>query len=322
MSSRKTSHKPSQKSLNLRDPGFIRIFEVGPRDGIQNEKNVISIEDKIQFVQSLIDVGVVNLELGSFVRPDRVPQMADTESIFEAIRQGRIQFGKAQAWSLVPNMKGFERAAAVGAQNIALFTAATDSFAQRNIGMTVDASIEEFDKIIQLARNKDMHIRGYISAAFGCPFEGIVPAKKTLKVVEKLAKIGVDEISIGDTIGVATPKQIEEVMKPALKWFGAELVAGHFHDTRGSALANALRAVELGLTTLDSSAGGLGGCPFAPGASGNVATEDLLYMLHGMGFKTGIDLERLCQVSLQFLMKIGRPVFSKYLQAYQSRCSV
>lgn len=301
-------------------PRDVTIFEVGPRDGLQNEPNPISLEDKLLFISGLVAAGVREIEVGLFVRPDKVPQMADSDRIFESIRKGKLDLKKARAWSLVPNLKGLERAIACGVRQVAVFTASTETFAQRNIGMSISESLAEFREIIQEAKRHRIQVRGYLSTAFGCPFEGRVKPSQALKVAEKLIRLGVKEVSIGDTIGVATPKDIDQVMKPALRSFGKAKVAGHYHDTRGTALANALRSLELGVRTLDSSAGGLGGCPFAPGATGNLATEDLLYMLQGMGIRTGIDLEKLAQASLAFSKRIGRPLSSRYLQAFATEC--
>lgn len=300
----------------------IEVFEVGVRDGLQNESREVTTEEKIEFARDLIASGIRRIELGAFVRSDLVPQMADTEGVYEAVRTGRLRLGRAKAYALVPNLKGLERAIAAGAKGVAVFTAATETFAEKNIGMSIGESLRVFSEIVREAKRAKVEVRGYVSTAFGCPFEGKVSAKKAIRVVEKLAALGIDEISVGDTIGVATPRGVEEVMKPLLKSFGRKKkVAGHFHDTRGTALANALRAIELGVRILDSSAGGLGGCPFAPGATGNLATEDLVYMLDGMGVKTGIDLGKLSETSLAFLDKIGRPVSSRYLQAYRATCS-
>lgn len=296
----------------------VSIFEVGPRDGLQNESKILPLEDKVWFIRKLIEAGIQDLEYGAFVRPDRVPQMADTALLYEKI-QSPVH---VRAWSLVANEKGLERAIQAGVKNIALFTAASDLFAQRNIGMSVDQSLEVFEKIVEIARAQSMQVRGYVSTAFACPFEGKIAPKKTLRVVEKLASLEVHQVSIGDTIGVATPKQVDEVMKPAFELLGAEKVAGHFHDTRGTALANALRSLEIGIRILDSSAGGLGGCPFAPSATGNLPTEDLVYMLNGMGMDTGIDLDRLCQTSLELALRMGRPLSSRCLQTYAARGSL
>ena len=295
----------------------VSIFEVGPRDGLQNEATPVSLADKIVLVNGLLDAGLRDLELGAFVRPDRVPQMADTEALYAAIRAQKILLGRnRRVWSLVPNLKGLERAIACGATHVAVFTAATEAFTQRNIGMSIRESLSEFKEVMALAHEHGITVRGYVSTAFGCPFEGRVSAKKALKVIDSLAKLGVAQLSVGDTIGVATPNQVDEVIGPALKSYGSARIAVHFHDTRGTALANALRAYEIGVRIFDASAGGLGGCPFAPGASGNLATEDLVYMFNGMGIKTEIDLKKLSDTSLVLARKMKRPLASRYLQTY------
>jgi isopropylmalate/homocitrate/citramalate synthase len=292
------------------------VFDVGPRDGLQNEARPVSLAHKLALAKGLIDAGVRDLELGAFVRPDRVPQMADTDKVYRAINTGKLRLSGARAWSLVPNQKGMERAIEAGAKNVALFTAATDSFTKKNIGMSVRESLAEFALVIEMAREHRIAVRGYVSTVFGCPFEGKVAPAKALKVIDALAKLGVDQISVGDTIGVATPNQVDDIVGPLLGDLGPAKVAVHFHDTRGTALANTLRAFELGVRVADASAGGLGGCPFAPGASGNLATEDLVYMLGGMGVKTGINLEKLCKTSLKLARAMKRPITSRYLQAY------
>lgn len=299
-------------------PRSVEVFEVGIRDGLQNESRRISLDDKLFLARGLLAAGIRHLELGSFVRQDLVPQMADTENVYEAVHQGELRLGKAKAFALVPNLKGLERAIDSGARGIAVFTAATESFAKKNIGMSIAESLAVYKDIVSEAKRAKIEVRGYVSTAFGCPFEGKVAPKKTIAVVEKLVKLGIPEISVGDTIGVAAPKAVSEVFSPLLKNFKKTRIAAHFHDTRGTALANALRAMELGVTILDASAGGLGGCPFAPGATGNLATEDLVYMLDGMGIKSGIRLNLLADTSLAFCQKIGRPISSRYLQAYAS----
>jgi hydroxymethylglutaryl-CoA lyase len=295
----------------------VRIFEVGVRDGLQNESQIISLRDKFKFVKDLLSVGLRHIELGSFVRSDRVPQMADTDQLVEQVRT--LNHPTAKFWCLVPNQRGLERAVQVGMNHIALFTAVTESFAQNNIGMSIDDSIDEFRRVILDGRKrlgKKLKVRIYLSTVFGCPFEGMTSPRKALKTIEKVLKLDADEFSIGDTLGVATPRDVESLLKPLFKKVSAKKVALHFHDTRGTALANSLRAIDLGVRTLDSSAGGLGGCPYAPGASGNLATEDLVYMLNGMGIHTGINLDALCQVSLEIAQKLGQPLKSKYLQAF------
>lgn len=294
----------------------ITVFEVGPRDGLQNERDPVSLATRIWFISALVKAGVRELEIGAFVRPDKVPRMADTDRIYRAIDQGRLRIGKARGWSLVPNLRGLERALAAGARNLALFTAASDEFNRANIGMSVEDSLQSYAEVIRVGKPEGVRFRGYVSTAFGCPFRGRVPARKALRVIEKLAKLGVEQVSIGDTIGVATPNQVDEVVGPALQALGAGRIAVHFHDTRGTALANTLRALELGVTTVDSSAGGLGGCPFAPGATGNLATEDLVYLLNGLGLRSGINLEKLCHASLAMARRMGRPLSSRYLTAF------
>lgn len=295
----------------------VEIFEVGVRDGLQNESRPVSLEQKIKLAQGLIDAGIRRLELGAFVRTDRVPQMADTEKMYAAIRSGDLNLGRARAFALVPNLKGLERAIASGAKGVAVFTAATESFAKNNIGMSIGESLAVFADVVREAKRAKLEVRGYVSTAFACPFEGKVSAKKTISVVERLAALGISEISVGDTIGMATPKGVYEVLGPLVKKIGRKVrIAGHFHDTRGTALANALAALEVGVEILDSSAGGLGGCPFAPGATGNLATEDLVFMLDGMGIKSGVNLAKLASVSLAFNREMGMPITSRYLQAF------
>lgn len=299
----------------------IRVFEVGPRDGLQNEAVIPTTAAKLAFVRDLIAAGVKDLELGAFVRTDRVPQMADTDRIYEAVATRKLKLGHASAWALVPNRHGLERALEAGVTQIAVFTAATESFVKRNIGMTIRESLREFDAVIREARQavgSKLRVRGYVSTAFACPFEGITQASAALRVSRSLWDLGVDELSIGDTIGAGTPNQVDDRIAPLLKVVGQKALGVHFHDTRGTALANALRAYECGVRTFDASAGGLGGCPFAPGASGNLATEDLVYMFEQMGVDTGIDLDALCRASSRILAKIRRPGASRYLHAWRA----
>lgn len=296
----------------------VTLFEVGARDGLQNEKAVVSLDWKLRLIQGVVDAGVREVELGAFVHPDRVPQMADTEKIVEASLRGGLKIRNARGWCLVPNLTGLERAAEVGCKNIAVFAAVTDGFSQNNIGMTVGESLKQYAEVVREARKRKMKVRAYLSTVWGCPIEGKVSPAKALKVLDALIKLGPDQISLGDTIGVATPLNVSDVVKPALKKMGVRRLAVHFHDTRGTALANTLRSLDHGVRVVDSSLGGLGGCPYAPGATGNLATEDLVYMLEGMGMRTGLDLEKLCEVSLAFSQAINRPITSKYLMAYQA----
>jgi len=274
-------------------PERVTVVEVGPRDGLQNEKGVISTADKIRFIDLLSAAGFPSIEATSFVSPKAIPQLADAAEVMAGIarRPG------TRYTALVPNRKGMERALAAGVDGVAVFTGATESFVRHNINTTIDGSIENFRPVVEMARERGVPVRGYISVVFGCPYEGAVPPEATARVAEKLLALGVAELSLGDTIGVATPNQVVAVMEAVGGLVPVERVGLHFHDTRGTALANVLAALQLGVATFDSSAGGLGGCPYAPGASGNLATEDLLYLLHGLGIATGVDLAKVVEAS-------------------------
>ncbi len=292
-------------------PGRVRVVEVGPRDGLQNESGQIAAADKIAYVDLLSAAGFEAIEATSFVSPKAVPQLADAAEVMAGIakRPG------TQYIALVPNTKGFERALAAGVRAVAVFTAASEGFARRNINVTIAESLANFRPVVEAARREGIWIRGYISTAFGCPFEGAVAPAAVLDVAQRLLDLGCDELSIGDTIGVATPRGVEEVMGLLLRRMPADKLAVHFHDTRGTALANVLASLQLGIHTVDSSSAGLGGCPFAPGAAGNLATEDLLYMLHGLDIATGVDLDKVVAASRFIAGKLGRAPASKYLQA-------
>jgi hydroxymethylglutaryl-CoA lyase len=301
----------------------VSIFEVGARDGLQNEKIKVSRSDRAWFVESLSNAGIVDLEAGAFVRADKVPQMAESEELHDELIQKNLS---ANLWYLVPNQKGLERALSRGIKNVALFTAVTESFNQANIGMSVDQSFQEIEAMVITARAAGLKLRGYLSTVWGCPFEGRVLPSASLKVIERMLALNLDQVSIGDTIGVAAPNGVDAILKPLLanaRDLGSDRkIAVHFHDTRGTALANALRAYERGIEVFDSSAGGLGGCPFAPGAAGNLATEDLIYLFKEMGVETGIDYRALCETSLGLARRMNRTVFSsKALQAYISSCT-
>ena len=293
----------------MKTPRDVTIFEVGPRDGLQNEAMSLSTEQKINFIKGLKASGLKEIEAGAFVRSDKVPQMANTDEVASHFKD---------LWYLVPNLKGLERAIESGVKKIALFTAATETFNKKNIGMSIAESFTAMEAVVKEAKRRKIQMRGYVSTVYGCPFEGKTPPKQALKVIERLAKFGVREVSIGDTIGVATPRGVDEIIKPAIKMLGVKKVAVHFHDTRGTALANTLRSLEYGVKIVDSSAGGLGGCPYAPGATGNLATEDLVFMLNGMGVKTGVNLNELCETSLALTTLMNRPIVSRYLKAYAS----
>lgn len=290
--------------------GRVKVVEVGPRDGLQNEATALSIEDRVAFSRSLIEAGLSVVEAGAFVSPKWVPQMAGSEEVFKALPKGR-----AQLPMLVPNRQGYERAKAAGVRAIAIFTAASDTFNQKNTNATIGESILRFEEFVSEAKASGIWVRGYISTCFGCPYEGSVDPAKVADVARRLVALGCDEISLGDTIGVAVPSQVDQVVDAVSAHVEASRLAVHFHDTRGTALANVLRALQLGVAIVDSSAGGLGGCPYAPGASGNLATEDLLYMLHGMGIETGVDIDQVAAASRAIAERLGRELPSRYLKA-------
>lgn len=298
----------------------IRIFEVGPRDGLQNEKQILPLSDKVWLIESLAQAGIVDIEAGAFVRPDKVPQMADSDHLSKHFNAHPTN---AALWYLVPNRKGLERALQKKVKHIALFTAVSETFNQKNIGMSVNDSFTEIEAMIAEAKSAGAQVRGYVSTVWGCPFEGKIKAPQALQVLERMLALDVDQLSIGDTIGIANPTGVEEVLKPLLAVHSVTRLAVHFHDTRGTALANALRSFELGIRSFDSSLGGLGGCPFAPGASGNLATEDLVYLLKEMGVNTHIDYPKLCKTSIELSHRMGgRKLESRALKAYQTNCAV
>jgi len=299
-------------------PHSVRIVEVSPRDGLQNEKAIIPTEQKIQFIQMLADAGLPVVEATSFVSPRAIPQLSDASEVMTNLsRRSSTSYPV-----LVPNLRGMERALAAGVRAIAVFTAASESFTRHNINATIAESLANFRPVIALAQQEKVTIRGYISTVFGCPYEGKVEPRQTLNVAQALLEMGVDELSLGDTIGVATPNQVVDVIS-LLVFDGAipmRQLAVHFHDTRGTALANVLIALQCGISIIDSSAGGLGGCPYAPGAAGNLATEDLLYMLHGMGIHTGVDLDKVVAATNYINPLLGHTPTSKYYQAAISSC--
>lgn len=272
-------------------PPRVTLIEVGPRDGLQNEKAVVPVEGKVAWVEALADAGLKEIEVTSFVSPKWVPQLADADEVFARLRKRNDVVYSA----LVPNMRGMERALACGVRRIAVFTSATETFCRKNINMSVDQSLEGFRDVISAATRNGISVRGYLSVAFGCPYEGDVDPQRAADVAQKLADLGCDELSIGDTIGVAAPPGIEAVLSRLR--FPVERTALHLHDTRGTAVANAWHAFTMGYTRFDSSSGGLGGCPYAPGAAGNVATEDLDYLFARAGVATGVDLARVASAA-------------------------
>ncbi len=289
----------------------VKIVEVGPRDGLQNEKVTIPTEARVEYITALADAGLKVIEAGAFVSPKWVPQMADTAEVYREIpKDPGVEYPV-----LVPNMKGLERAIEAGVKSIAIFTAASETFNQRNINVSIDESFENYAPVAARARAEGMRVRGYVSTAFGCPYEGDIPPEKVLEVTARLLDLGCYEVSVGDTIGVGTPMQVQGVVGMLLQVIPARKLAMHFHDTRGTALANTLATLEMGIATFDASSGGLGGCPYAPGASGNLATEDLIYMLDRMAIETGVNLERLVAASLIVAPYLDHPLPGRYLQA-------
>ena len=297
----------------------VRVVEVGPRDGLQNEKVLIPTEQKIQFINMLAEAGLPVVEATSFVSPRAIPQLSDAS----AVMAGLTQFSTTEYPVLVPNLKGMERALAAGVRSVAVFTAASESFTRHNINATIEESLANFRPVVALAQQEGVPVRGYISTVFGCPYEGAVAPQQVLTVAKVLIEMGIGELSLGDTIGVATPNQVVDVLGLLMDEGAIPVgrLAVHFHDTRGTALANVLMALQLGISIVDSSAGGLGGCPYAPGAAGNLATEDLLYMLHGMGIHTGVSLEKVVATTRFIAPLLGHAPTSKYYQAAESTCN-
>lgn len=293
----------------------ITVVEVGPRDGLQNERSLVSTADKIEFVNLLSAANLPVIEVSAFVSPKWVPQMADADDLFRAIaRRPGIRYS-----ALVPNVAGLERAVAAGVDDIAIFAAATDTFSRKNINQTVDESLATYKEVCDRALAARLRVRGYVSTAFGCPFEGDVAPERVADVALRIADLGVFEVAISDTIGVAHPGQVPRVLDAVLSVLPVNRVALHFHDTRGTALANVLASLPYGISTFDASAGGLGGCPYAPGAAGNLATDDLIYMLDGLGADTGVSLTALSSASAFIATKIDHRLPSRYAQAVSSK---
>jgi hydroxymethylglutaryl-CoA lyase len=295
----------------------VRVVEVGPGDGLQNEKVTIPTQAKVDYITALSDAGLRVIEAGALVSPKWVPQMADTAEVYQNIpKDPGVEYPV-----LVPNMKGLERAMEAGVKSIAVFTAASETFNLRNINMTIDDSFANYGSVVSRALLEGMTVRGYVSTAFGCPYEGEVAPEKVLEVSARLLDLGCYEVSIGDTIGVGTPLQAQGVIGVLLQVIPPSKLAMHFHDTRGTALANTLAALEMGIATFDASSGGLGGCPYAPGASGNLATEDLIYLLDGMAIETRVDLKKLVAASLLIAPYLDHPLPGKYVQACTGRAA-
>src|SRR5256714_5647238 len=289
-------------------PSSVTIVEVGPRDGLQNEAASIPTADKIAFVNRLGEAGHKMIEVSAFVSPAWVPQMADAAEVFAGITRHK----HTRYTALVPNLAGLERAIEARVDEIAIFAAASESFSKRNLNQTIAGSLDGYRAVCERARQAGLPVRGYVSTAFGCPFEGTVAPAAVKDVAAALVNMGAYEIAVSDTIGIAHPGQVPSLFDEVTKRVPPERIALHFHDTRGTALANVLMALQLGVTRFDSSAGGLGGCPYAPGATGNLATEDLLYMLDGLGIETGVSLEKVLAASRFMEQKIGHPLASRY----------
>ncbi|MDQ0996330.1 hydroxymethylglutaryl-CoA lyase [Phyllobacterium ifriqiyense] len=280
----------------------IRLVEVGPRDGLQNETYPLSVANRIQMIEGLIDAGLRTIEAGSFVSPKWVPQMAGSADVLRSIgRREGISFPM-----LVPNLKGFEAAREAGAEEIAIFASASESFSQRNINCSIDESFERFRPVLEGARDIGMRVRGYVSCVLGCPYEGNVPLSSVVDVARRLHNMGCYEISLGDTIGIGTPRVAAAMVRAVATVVPMTAIALHVHNTYGQALANILACLEEGVTVFDASVGGLGGCPYAKGATGNVATEEVVFMLEGMGVRTGVDLPKLCNVAVRTATQLGR----------------
>ena len=297
-------------SLNRR----VTVVEVGPRDGLQSERANVSTADKIEFVNRLSAARLPVIEVSAFVSPKWVPQMADAEQVFAGIarRPG------ARYTALVPNLTGLERAQRAGVTDVAIFAASTESFSRKNINRSIDDSFTIYKEVCDAARAGGLRVRGYLSTAFGCPYEGEVPPAKVAELAARLVALGVFEVAISDTIGIAHPGQIPQVLDAVLARVPATAIALHFHDTRGMALANVLTALPFGVATFDASAGGLGGCPYAPGAAGNLATDDLIYMLNGLGVETGVLLPALSDASRYIGSRLDHPLPSRCAQAAAS----
>lgn len=290
----------------------VKIVEVGPRDGLQNEKHPISFEQRKDFIVDLIDAGLQHIEVGSCVSAKWVPQMARSDELFATLPQDH----NVQLSLLTPNLRGLESALAVGCKEVAVFTAASESFTQKNINCSIAESLEKFSDVMALAKANNVKVRGYVSCIVDCPYEGAIAPKQVAKVVTQLFDMGCYEISLGETIGTATPDRVKQVWAACLSELEAQYLAGHFHDTYGMAIANVYQSLEQGIRIFDSSLAGLGGCPYAKGAAGNVATEDLYYLLSRMGFQTGIKESALMSASQNISRVLGRDNPAHFAKAY------
>ena len=293
-------------------PAEVTIYEVGPRDGLQNEARNVPTAEKIRFIDALVAAGIRAIEITSFVSPKWIPQLADGAEVARGVQRP----AGVRMSALVPNRRGLDTALASGMKEIAVFMSSSETHNKKNVNKTIAESLVAFEEVVPVARDAGLQVRAYLSTCFGCPYEGDVDPERVVELSGRLRDLGVYQISISDTIGVANPRQVEDVLGRVLAKHPVESIAVHFHDTQGTALANCVEAMQLGITTIDSSAGGLGGCPYAPGAAGNLATEDVVAMLHGMGVSTGIDLDKLIEASRTASAFVGHELPSKYLKAH------
>ncbi|WP_368571078.1 hydroxymethylglutaryl-CoA lyase [Acinetobacter haemolyticus] len=297
---------------------YVKIVEVGPRDGLQNEKQALSIEQRLSFINDLIDAGLKSIEVGSCVSAKWVPQMAQSDELFKLLPQRN----DLNLSLLTPNLKGFEAALAIGCKEVAVFTAASESFTRKNINCSIDESLERFSEIFKAAQANNVRVRGYVSCMVDCPYEGAIDPKQVVNVVKRLHDMGCYEISLGETIGTATPDRVQKVWQACLAELDSKILAGHFHNTYGMAIANIYQSLQQGIRVFDSSLAGLGGCPYAKGSSGNVATEDLYYLLSHIGYETGIHLEKLMLASQNINQTLNRKNLSNYANTYlQQSCA-
>lgn len=313
-----SNEKTAGRHLFSAVPDEVSIYEVGPRDGLQNETQILPSDRKLELIEGIVDAGIRRVEITSFVNPRWVPALADHEDIARRVkRKPGVRYS-----ALVPNMRGLDGATRAGMQEVAVFMAATQTHNKKNINKSTEEALRTYRGVVGEARSRGMQVRGYVSCVYGCPYEGAVALDQVLRVATELLDMGVYELSLGDTIGVGTPRQIEYILLGLLDaGISLEQLAVHFHDTRGTALANVTVALQHGVRTVDSAIGGLGGCPYAPGASGNVATEDVVYMLHGMGVKTGVDLDKLVAISARLGGQLARELPSKFLKAHLGHCA-
>ncbi|MFT4705528.1 MAG: hydroxymethylglutaryl-CoA lyase [Bradymonadia bacterium] len=299
---------------NDSQPSRVTVVEVGPRDGLQNERVRLTTDQKLRMIGALADAGLKEIEVGSFVHPKWIPQMADTAEVIRRLpeREG------VRYWALVPNQRGLDNSQAAGATHIAVFLSSSESHNQKNLNRSIDESLETITEVVRQARDAGQTVRGYISTVFGCPYEGQVDFGRVMEITDALLEMGVWQVSLGDTTGMGTPPQVEAALHRALERFDVDKLALHLHDTRGLGVANAMVALRAGFTTFDASVGGMGGCPYAAGASGNLGTEDLIYMLHSYGVETGVELPNLLEVSRKLEFDNGATLNSAFYRYFRS----